>query len=94
MMNESLGEIIFDKDAEGKIKRSCECGGELSLKTGRFGAFIGCSKYPDCKFTRPMSRIKAAEQDYLAEPKEIGKTEDDKKYNIKLRKIWTLFASW
>ncbi len=68
-------EIIFDKDNEGKIKRSCECGGELSLKTGRFGAFIGCSKYPDCKFTRPMSRIKAAEQDYLAEPKEIGKTE-------------------
>ncbi len=54
MMNESLGEIIFDKDNEGKIKRSCECGGELSLKTGRFGAFIGCSKYPDCKFTRPM----------------------------------------
>ena len=53
MMNESLGEIIFDKDNEGKIKRSCECGGELSLKTGRFGAFIGCSKYPDCKFTRP-----------------------------------------
>jgi len=84
MMNESLGEIIFDKDNEGKIKRSCECGGELSLKTGRFGAFIGCSKYPDCKFTRPMSRIKAAEQDYLAEPKEIGKTEDDK--NIVLKK--------
>ncbi len=31
-----------------------------------------------------MSRIKAAEQDYLAEPKEIGKTEDDK--NIVLKK--------
>ena len=33
----------------------CECGGELSLKNSfRFGAFIGCSKYPDCKFTRPL----------------------------------------
>ena len=84
MMNVSLGEIIFDKDDSGKIKRACECGGELSLKIGRFGAFIGCSKYPDCKFTRPLSRIKAAEQDYLAEPKEIGKTEDDK--NIVLKK--------
>ena len=84
MMNVSLGEIIFDKDNEGKIKRNCACGGELSLKIGRFGAFIGCSKYPECKFTRPLSRIKAAEQDYLAEPKEIGKTEDDK--NIILKK--------
>ena len=84
MMNVSLGEIIFDKDNEGKIKRNCACGGELSLKIGRFGAFIGCSKYPECKFTRPLSRIKAAEQDYLAEPKEIGKTEDDK--NIVLKK--------
>jgi Topoisomerase IA len=84
MMNVSLGEIIFDKDDAGKIKRNCGCGGELSLKIGRFGAFIGCSKYPECKFTRPLSRIKAAEQDYLAEPKEIGKTEDDK--NIVLKK--------
>jgi len=84
MMNVSLGEIIFDKDEAGKIKRSCSCGGELSLKIGRFGAFIGCSKYPECKFTRPLSRLKAAEQDYLAEPKEIGKTEDDK--NIVLKK--------
>ena len=84
MMNISLGEIIFDKDEAGKIKRSCSCGGELSLKIGRFGAFIGCSKYPECKFTRPLSRLKAAEQDYLAEPKEIGKTEDDK--NIILKK--------
>ena len=83
MMNESLGKIIFDTDEEGKIKRVCECGGELSLKIGRFGAFIGCSKYPDCKFTRPLSRIKAAEQDYLAEPKDIGRTEDDKKIVLK-----------
>ena len=84
MMNISLGEIIFDKDENGKIKRSCSCGGELSLKIGRFGAFIGCSNYPECKFTRPLSKLKAAEQDYLAEPKEIGKTEDDK--NIVLKK--------
>jgi len=84
MMNISLGEIIFDTDENGKIKRSCSCGGELSLKIGRFGAFIGCSNYPECKFTRPLSKLKAAEQDYLAEPKEIGKTEDDK--NIVLKK--------
>ncbi len=33
-----------------------ECGkGTLSLKVGRFGAFIGCSNYPECKFTRQFS---------------------------------------
>ena len=35
--------------------------GELSLKNSfRGGAFIGCSGYPECKFTRPLSKIKAS----------------------------------
>ena len=29
--------------------------GQLSLKTGRFGAFIGCSNYPECNFTRQIT---------------------------------------
>jgi len=46
----------------------------LSLKNSfRGGAFIGCSNYPDCKFTRPLSKAKAAAQAQLAEPKLIGK---------------------
>ena len=50
--------------------------GELSLKNSfRGGAFIGCSNYPECKFTRPLSKSKAAaQQSFLAEPKLIGKT--------------------
>ena len=37
--------------------------GELSLKNSfRGGAFIGCSNYPECKFTRPLSKAKAAQQ--------------------------------
>merc|ERR1711991_297462 len=48
--------------------------GTLSLKNSfRGGAFIGCSNYPECKFTRPLSKSKAAAQAQLAEPKFIGK---------------------
>ena len=83
MLNESLADIIFDKDQEGKVLRTCQCGGELSLKVGRFGAFIGCANYPECKFTRPLSRIKAAQEDFMSEPKDIGNTDDGKKIILK-----------
>ena len=83
MLNESLSDIIFDKNQEGKVLRTCQCGGELSLKVGRFGAFIGCSNYPECKFTRPLSRIKAAQEDFMSEPKDIGETDEGKKIILK-----------
>ncbi|MFM7680906.1 MAG: type I DNA topoisomerase [Candidatus Fonsibacter sp.] len=85
LLNESLGDIIFDKDADGKISKKCKncSNGELSLKNGRFGAFIGCSNYPECKFTRPLSRAKAAEQDFLAEPKVFGETDNKEKIFLK-----------
>ena len=76
LLNESLGELIFEKNSDGKIDRSCKlCNeGTLSLKNSfRGGAFIGCSNYPECKFTRPLSKAKAAAQAQLAEPKFIGK---------------------
>lgn len=38
-----------------KIGEPCpECGGELLLKQGRFGRFIGCSNYPTCRYTQPL----------------------------------------
>jgi DNA topoisomerase-1 len=83
MLNESLADIIFDKDESGSVERKCQCGGELSLKVGRFGAFIGCANYPECKFTRPLSKIKAAQETFMSEPKEIGETDDGKKITIK-----------
>ena len=93
MMNDSLGDIIFDKKANGEQNRVCTCGdGELSLKIGRFGAFIGCSKYPDCKFTRPLSRIKAAEQQFLSEPKEIGLNDEGEKIILKMEDLDLIFS--
>ncbi len=79
LLNDSLGALIFDTDKEGKIVRKCQlCDtGSLSLKNSfRGGAFIGCSNYPECKFTRPLSKAKAAAQSKLAEPKFIGKHEN------------------
>ena len=85
LLNESLGDVIFDKNPDGTITKKCKncANGELSLKNGRFGAFIGCSNYPECKFTRPLSRIKTAEQDFLAEPKQFGETESNEKIVLK-----------
>ena len=86
LLNESLGELIFDTTHDGKIDRNCNhCeNGELSLKNSfRGGAFIGCSNYPECKFTRPLSKAKAAEQIALPEPKCIGKNNDGKEMFLK-----------
>jgi len=86
LLNESLGELIFESNKEGKIDRKCKLcdNGELSLKNSfRGGAFIGCSNYPECKFTRPLSKSKANEQFSLAEPKLIGKNDNDKDIFLK-----------
>merc|ERR1711981_981541 len=76
LLNDSLGSLIFEHDKNGNIDRKCKLceNGSLSLKNSfRGGAFIGCSNYPECKFTRPLSKVKAAQQSQLAEPKLIGK---------------------
>ena len=56
-LNDLLEPHIFPARADGGEVRQCpQCGtGKLSLKVGRFGAFIGCSNYPECRFTRQMT---------------------------------------
>jgi len=86
LLNQSLGELIFEADENGKINRKCKlCDtGELSLKNSfRGGAFIGCSNYPECKFTRPLSKSKANDQYALAEPKLIGQNDNGKDIYLK-----------
>ena len=55
-LNELLGPHIFPAKEDGSDPRLCPlCNlGQLSLKTGRYGAFIGCSNYPECRFTRQL----------------------------------------
>ena len=61
-LNDSLKNHIFVEPEGKNITRRCpSCEGELSLKVSRFGAFVGCSNYPECKFTRPISPRKIKE---------------------------------
>jgi DNA topoisomerase-1 len=86
LLNESLGNLIFERNEQDAIDRKCKLcsSGELSLKNSfRGGAFIGCSNYPECKFTRPLSKAKAAAQYNLAEPKLIGKNDLGKDIHLK-----------
>jgi DNA topoisomerase-1 len=56
-LDDDLGRHFFPNDGSGRDPRLCPvCGaGRLSLKLGRFGAFIGCSNYPNCRYTRPLA---------------------------------------
>ncbi|RWO02094.1 type I DNA topoisomerase [Mesorhizobium sp.] len=55
-LNEELAPLVFPAREDGSNPRICpKCGtGNLSLKLGKFGAFVGCSNYPECSFTRQL----------------------------------------
>jgi len=75
-LNELLGPHIFPPKDDGSDARLCpSCGlGQLSLKVGKFGAFVGCSIYPECKFTRPLALANGddASSGERAGPKTLG----------------------
>ena len=56
-LNDLLGPHIFPEPEGGGDPRACPscAAGRLSLKVGKFGAFIGCSNYPECRFTRQLA---------------------------------------
>jgi DNA topoisomerase-1 len=56
-LDEVLAPHLFPPKSDGSDPRQCpNCGtGRIGLKLGRFGGFIGCSNYPECKFTRQLS---------------------------------------
>jgi DNA topoisomerase-1 len=74
-LNDLLGPHIFPPREDGAPPRQCpSCGtGQLSLKLGRFGAFIGCSNYPECRFTRQLSNGEDGDREGVpAEGIELG----------------------
>ena len=57
-IDEALAPHLYPPRADGGDPRVCPvCGaGRLNLKTARSGgAFIGCTNYPECRYTRPLS---------------------------------------
>jgi DNA topoisomerase-1 len=77
-LNEVLEPYIFppkvDADGAAVNPRVCPlCGnGQLSLKLGKFGSFIGCSNYPECRYTRPFGAEKKDDSDIPPEGKVLG----------------------
>jgi DNA topoisomerase-1 len=71
-LNELLGPHVFPDTGQGGDPRTCpSCGeGRLSLKVGKFGAFVGCSNYPDCRYTRQLAET--GDKGALAEGKVLG----------------------
>ena len=60
-LDEYLGDYLFPPRADGEDPRACELcraegreGGRLALRGGKFGAFIACANYPECRYTRPF----------------------------------------
>ncbi|MBT6608440.1 MAG: type I DNA topoisomerase [Rhodospirillaceae bacterium] len=75
-LDELLGPHFFRDTGNGKDPRKCPtcADGRLNLKLGKFGAFIGCSNYPDCRFTRPLA-VSDGDEDAdggNGGPKELG----------------------
>jgi len=56
-LNEILGPYVFPPTGDGSDPRKCPAceSGQLGLKIGKFGAFIGCTNYPECRYTRQFS---------------------------------------
>jgi len=70
-LDEFLAPFLYPPREDGTDPRICpNCGdGRLSLRGGKFGAFVACSNYPECKFTRPFGQAGGAAAD---EPTDLG----------------------
>ena len=64
-VDEALSAHLFPPREDGSDPRICpQCGkGRLSIKFGKFGAFLGCSNYPECSYTKPLTDTKEEEQE-------------------------------
>jgi DNA topoisomerase-1 len=71
-LDEFLAPWLYHDKGDGSDPRLCpQCGeGRLSLRGGRYGAFVACSNYPECKYTQKFGQGGA--QGASAEPAELG----------------------
>ncbi len=85
VLNDELEPHFFPERADGSAPRSCpKCKeGELSIKLGKHGAFLGCSRYPDCNFTTPLG-TDPAQSSMSDGPRELG-TDPETSKSVTLR---------
>lgn len=78
-LNEVLHDRVFPPREDGSDPRSCPAckEGTLSIRLSKFGAFVGCSRHPDCAFTRSLTATGSDDISQAASgPQLIGQTED------------------
>ncbi|MCE9506898.1 MAG: type I DNA topoisomerase [Alphaproteobacteria bacterium] len=75
-LDHQLEKLLYPNAGKAHARECPKCTeGKLSLKLGKFGAFVGCSKYPDCRYTRPVLSSAADGEAQNGEdmgPKELG----------------------
>ncbi len=71
-LNRLLASLLFPGEGDIEERRKCPTckDGKLSLKTGKFGSFVGCSNYPDCNYTRQLSGTPSEEDEETHEQPE------------------------
>lgn len=86
-IDEVLAFHLFPPRDDGSDPRSCpDCKtGKLSVKLGKYGAFIGCSNYPECKYTHQLTedreeQIQSLEKERENEHKVLGEMNGQKVY--------------
>ena len=68
-LDATLGRHLFPAEDGGEDRRCPTCEkGRLGLKLGRYGPFVGCANYPECRYTRPLADGGAD----AAEPRQLG----------------------
>ncbi len=86
-LNEALAPLVFPKREDGSDPRICQvCGtGNLSLKLGKYGAFVGCSNYPECNYTRQLSADANGDDAAAADGPTVLGTDPDTGEEVSLR---------
>jgi len=83
-----LGPHFFRANGSGRDPRACPAcaDGRLSLKLGKFGAFIGCSNYPECRHTRPLAVTNGDDEDEADNGPRVLGNEPETGMEVSLRK--------
>ncbi|BCA60142.1 type I DNA topoisomerase [Sphingomonas sp. HMP6] len=73
-LDKFLAPYLFPPMADGGDPRLCpKCGaGQLALRGGKFGAFVACSNYPECKYTRRFGQPGGDEEGTDTGPEALG----------------------
>ena len=86
-LNELLGPHVFPPKEDGSDPRACPaCStGRLSLKPSKFGPFVGCNNYPECRYTRQLTQTESDIPDAAGPDGKLLGYDDETGFAVTLR---------